>query len=233
MGKARPRARHSRSLRRSSSRLRPALGVDYDENWAGYDISGSSFTAVSGSFNVPTLYAATKHTTSSEWVGIDGAANDSLIQAGVAQKYDPTTGLVYDHAWWEILPAAETIVPLACLDRRRGLRRHRSNRRTRWRISITNDTTGQRFVTNQTYVGPSESAEWIVEAPTSGATGALETLGGFTPNVTFADASLRGQRDDPHRGRDGSGRRDRGHSLPVLRDAFVVGYGATAPTRPA
>jgi hypothetical protein len=209
-----------------------ALGVDYDENWAGYDISGSSFTAVSGSFNVPTLYAATKHTTSSEWVGIDGAANDSLIQAGVAQKYDPSTGLVFDHAWWEILPAPETIVPVRVSTGDEVSIAIRQIAGTRWRISITNDTTGRRFVTNQTYMGPSESAEWIVEAPTSGATGALETLGGFTPNVTFADALYEGNATtltEDVMVQDGV---IVATPSPFSNNSFAVGYGTTAPAPP-
>ncbi len=211
----------------------PALGVDYAENWAGYDISGSSFTAVSGSFNVPTLYAATRHTTSSEWVGIDGAANDSLIQAGVAQKYDPSSGLVYDHAWWEILPAAETIVPLRISTGDEISVAIAQIARTHWRISITNDTTGQRFATSQTYAGPSESAEWIVEAPTAGATGALQTLGGFTPNVTFGDAFYRGNATtltEDVMVQDGV---IVATPSPFYENAFVVGYGATAPDPPS
>jgi hypothetical protein len=210
----------------------PAVGVDYDENWAGYDLSGSSFTAVSGSFNVPTLYAATKHTTSAEWVGIDGAANDSLIQAGVAQKFDPLTGLVYDHAWWEILPAAEAVVPLRISTGDEISVAIAQTARTRWRISITNDTTGQRFVTDQTYAGPSESAEWIVEAPTAGATGALETLGGFTPNVTFGDAFYQGDATTLTKDVMVQGGVIVATPSPLSKNAFVVGYGATAPDPP-
>jgi Peptidase A4 family len=210
----------------------PALGIDYVENWAGYDISGDSFAAVAGTFNVPTLYAATKHATSSEWVGIDGAANDSLIQAGVAQKYDPSTGLVYDHAWWEILPAAETVVPLRISTGDEISIAITQIAGTHWRISITNETTRRAFVTNQTYLGPLESAEWIVEAPTSGATGAVETLGGFTPNVTFANAAYEGNATtltEDVMVQDGV---IVATPSPISRNAFVVGYGATAPDPP-
>jgi hypothetical protein len=103
---------------------------------------------------------------------------------------------------------------------------------TRWRISITNDTTGRRFVTNQTYMGPSESAEWIVEAPTSGATGALETLGGFTPNVTFADALYEGNATtltEDVMVQDGV---IVATPSPFSNNSFAVGYGTTAPAPP-
>jgi hypothetical protein len=35
-----------------------------------------------------------------------------------------------------------------------------------WQITLTDDSTGQSFSTDQTYAGPGTSAEWIVEAPT-------------------------------------------------------------------
>ena len=61
-----------------------------------------------------------------------------------------------------------------------------------WRITVTNDTTGQTFSTTQSYSGPGESAEWIVEAPISAITGAIEALGPYTPNVTFSNLSTAG-----------------------------------------
>src|SRR6185312_14907172 len=70
-------------------------------NWSGYFAGGGPFTAVTGTFNVPMLTPASGETHTSAWVGIDGADNDSLIQAGIAEEYDPTTNTVYGHAWWE------------------------------------------------------------------------------------------------------------------------------------
>jgi hypothetical protein len=61
-----------------------------------------------------------------------------------------------------------------------------------WRISVTNDTTRQTFSTTESYAGPGGSAEWIVEAPVSAATGRIETLGQYTPSVTFSDLSTTG-----------------------------------------
>ena len=40
----------------------------------------------------------------SEWVGIDGPDNGSLIQAGVTEAPDPGNAAGFDvFAWWEVL----------------------------------------------------------------------------------------------------------------------------------
>ncbi len=57
---------------------------------------------------------------------------------------------------------------------------------------MTNDTTGQTFSTTQSYSGPGESAEWIVEAPISSLSGNIEALGPYTPNVRFSNLSTTG-----------------------------------------
>jgi hypothetical protein len=54
-----------------------------------------------------------------------------------------------------------------------------------WGITLTDDTNGESFTTDQTYTGPGSSAEWIVEAPTLN--GSLTTLAPFSPAVTFSD----------------------------------------------
>jgi hypothetical protein len=163
-------------------------------NWSGYVAAGGPFTAVAGTFNVPGLTAAPTRTATAEWVGIDGssASDPSLIQAGVQETYDPSTNVVRRFAWWEILPEAETPIPLpvaagdvvtvAINQLSPGV----------WRIAVTNNTTGQTFSTTQSYSGTGESAEWIVEAPISAITGKIEALGPYTPNVTFSDLSTTG-----------------------------------------
>ncbi len=62
-------------------------------NWSGYVAAGGPFTAVAGTFNVPSLTATPTRAATAEWVGIDGssASDPSLIQAGVQETYDPST----------------------------------------------------------------------------------------------------------------------------------------------
>jgi hypothetical protein len=44
----------------------------------------------------------------SEWVGIDGASNGDLIQAGIAETLIVGTNEFSIQPWWEILPATQT-----------------------------------------------------------------------------------------------------------------------------
>ena len=164
-------------------------------NWSGYVAEGGPFTAVAGTFNVPTLTTAATRAATAEWVGIDGssASDPSLIQAGVQETYDPSsTSPVRWFAWWEILPAAETQIPLPVAAGNAITVAINQLSAGHWRITVTNDTTGQTFTTTQSYSGTGESAEWIVEAPISAITGRIEALGPYDPNVTFSNLSTTG-----------------------------------------
>ncbi|HZC30151.1 MAG TPA: G1 family glutamic endopeptidase, partial [Gaiellaceae bacterium] len=80
----------------------PTPPFDISDNWSGYYLTGSNFTAVSSTFNVPSVQSSDPSMDTAEWVGIDGVDNSNLIQAGVAEDNGKT------YAWWEILPAPET-----------------------------------------------------------------------------------------------------------------------------
>jgi Peptidase A4 family len=203
-------------------------------NWSGYVEFGGSFTAVRGTFNIPNLGASPNSTATSEWVGIDGATTDhpSLIQAGVDEAYDPATNLVRLYAWWEILPARETVVPLRVRvgDRISVLVGRVAN--GLWTIEIRDDTSGRKFTTTKPYAGPESSAEWIVEAPTS-ASGRITTLGHYVPDVRFSDLRFGGASqhslDELQIVQDGSVL-----STPsaLTSDGFAVAYGGVQPPAP-
>ena len=136
-------------------------------NWSGYAITGGPFNSVSGQWVVPTVTATKKATYSSTWVGIDGFNNGSLIQTGTEQDFFSHSG--HYAAWWEILPAAETVIPSITVhpgDHFSASITSKGN--GSWTISITDTTTGRSFTTTQSYSGPRTSAEWIQEAPTVG-----------------------------------------------------------------
>jgi hypothetical protein len=156
--------------------------------------AGGPFTAVAGTFNVPSLSAAPTRTATAEWVGIDGssAADPSLIQAGVQETYDPSTNSTRWFAWWEILPEVETPIPLPVAAGNVVTVSINQMSAGLWRITVTNDTTGQTFSTTQSYSGTGASAEWIVEAPISAITGSIEAVGPYTPNVRFSNLSTTG-----------------------------------------
>jgi hypothetical protein len=60
---------------------------------------------------------------------------------------------------------------------------------------LTNDTKGDRFVTDQSYAGPLSSAEWIVEASEQG-DGAPTSLAPYHPEVNFTGLGVSGPLTD-------------------------------------
>jgi Peptidase A4 family len=131
---------------------------------------------VTGQWTVTTAAASRKATYSSEWVGIDGYSNSSLIQTGTESDY--YNGSAHYYAWWEILPAGETLIPSISAhpgDEMTASIKHGTG--SSWTITITDTTTGKSFTTTQTYTGPQTSAEWIEEAPTVG--GRVATLANY------------------------------------------------------
>ena len=130
-------------------------------NWSGYAVTGS-YSSATGHWTVPTVSGSGNHY-SSQWVGIDGFNNSNLIQTGT--EADVVGGRAQYRAWWEILPAAETVIS--------GITVHPGDSftgsvskvsGTTWKITLTDNTTGKSFTTNKTYRGSGSSAEWIEEA---------------------------------------------------------------------
>jgi hypothetical protein len=141
-------------------------------NWSGYAAEGGPFRTVAASFVVPYARPSECGEDLEQWVGVDGAANRDLIQAGIEESNaNPSTGLCAGgkfrvRAWWEVLPGALVpvsmavhpgdLMDVAVLE----LGRHR------WKIALEDATTGTSFSKLARYSGPASSAEWIVEAPT-------------------------------------------------------------------
>ena len=137
-------------------------------NWSGYARTasgGAKITYASATWTVPSVQH--KNGYSSSWVGIDGFDNSSLIQTGTEQDY--INGRTVYRAWWEIIPAPETVIPSLTIspgDTMSAFVKNTSG--NKWTISITDVTTGKSFSINKTFNGPGHSAEWIQEAPSSG-----------------------------------------------------------------
>ncbi|HEX4701836.1 MAG TPA: G1 family glutamic endopeptidase [Pseudonocardiaceae bacterium] len=162
-------------------------------NWSGYAVTGTFTTAV-GHWTVPTVSRTsnTPNRFSSQWVGIDGFNNQNLIQTGT--EADFTNGRASYLAWWEILPAAETVIP--------GITVHPGDSMTAsvtkvsgttWHISIANNSTGQSFTINRTYRGAGTSAEWIEEA-----TSVNGQIGPPAKFSTFSFSNLTANNASPH-----------------------------------
>ena len=159
-------------------------------NWSGYALSGSNYSSVTANWVVQAVAPSHQATYSSEWVGIDGFNNSSLIQTGTESDY--YNGAAHYNAWWEILPAAET--PISTIKVSPG--DHMSATITKvsgssWKITITDADARQNksFSTVQTYTGPQTSAEWIEEAPTVG--GRIAPLANYG-QTTFDSGTVNG-----------------------------------------
>lgn len=200
-------------------------------NWSGYAVTGSIYHSVTARWTVPGVTGSRKATYSSDWVGIDGYNNSDLIQTGTESDY--YNGSAHYGAWWEILPAAETVIPsitvkpgdtiTASIAKGSG---------SSWTITITDG--GQSFTTTQTYTGPQTSAEWIEEAPSLGGRVATlanyghttfdpGTVNGANPGLTASDGGVMVQKrvqvstpSNPDSDTDG----------------FNIAYGASAPAPP-
>ena len=163
-------------------------------NWSGYAETGT-FATITGSWTVPSVTAGASASSgggrrfggrgttsawySAAWLGIDGFNNGSLIQTGTEQDY--YNGSAHYAAWWEILPAAETVIskPVSSGDAmtatiaktsatitvKSGGRHGGTTTENEWQITLNDVTQGWSFTTTQAYTGPGTSAEWIVEAP--------------------------------------------------------------------
>ena len=203
-------------------------------NWSGYAVSGSGFSAVTGSWAVPAVARTRKASYSSNWIGIDGFNNNNLIQTGTESDY--VSGSARYDAWWEILPAAETVIPSitvhpgdhfsASVTKGSG---------TSWTITITDTTNGQSFTTVQNYGGPQTSAEWIEEAPTVGgrvaplahygqATFDPGTANGANPRLVASDGGVMIQ---------GGAQVSTPSNPDSDTDGFNMAYGSTQPAPPS
>ena len=202
-------------------------------NWSGYAKTGS-FTRVSGAWVVPSVASSRKATYSSQWVGIDGFNNSSLIQTGTEADY--YNGSAHYGAWWEILPAAETVITSITVHPGD----HMSASITKgsgssWTITISDTTRGTSFTTVKNYNGHGTSAEWIEEAPSVG--GHVATLAKYSSPDTFDPGTANG--GNPRlTAADGGVMIQRNHQVSTPSapdsdtDGFNMAYGSTAPAAP-
>jgi hypothetical protein len=142
-------------------------------NWSGYALTGSSFTEITATFNIPPVARRLCARAVSEWVGIDGTNNSDLIQTGVLiYSGNPTAtsvgcGAPIIVAWWEILPGAEVPMSLTIHTGDSITATINEIETNTWLITLFDNTTGESQSVVLPYAGPLTSAEWIVEAPST------------------------------------------------------------------
>src|SRR5579864_7995239 len=135
-------------------------------NWAGYAVSGGTFTDVKGTWVQPSVSCAGPGSTyAAFWVGLGGmpGGNGGLEQIGT--ESDCEDGQPVYQAWYEILPAASVAVPIA-ISAGDTISAEVSVDGTAATLTLDDVTSGGTFTTTVTpTLLDTSSAEWIAEAP--------------------------------------------------------------------
>jgi hypothetical protein len=135
-------------------------------NWSGYLATSGSFTAISGSWNVPTVTGNDTSTSAdSTWIGIGGVTTSDLIQIGT-QDIVTASGQISTSAFYEILPASSQ--PISTITVSLGDSMSASIAETasgQWVLNIVDNTNKESNTTSLAYVSSLSSAEWIEEDP--------------------------------------------------------------------
>jgi hypothetical protein len=155
----------------SIRRLRNSIVTGY---WSGYAVTASApYTSASGTFQVPSvtydgLANATEYV--SQWVGIGGYGDSTLIQLGAMEIASTSESASY-LVWYELYPAGAVGVPhsvkpgdiiTASLDCTTAC--SPSSVQT-WQLMLTDTTAGWTWTQRVRYQSSMASAEWITEAP--------------------------------------------------------------------
>ncbi|WP_308464470.1 G1 family glutamic endopeptidase, partial [Ferrimicrobium sp.] len=177
----------------------PQFSTSNSPNWSGYAALSGPFDGVSATFNVASLTSPqpsicnqgttdtlSQYCAMSEWVGIDGASNSDLIQAGIEETPIVGTNEFSIQPWWEILPASQTDITSIQVSAGDSVTVDifATSTADLWGIEVLDNTNDESFTTYQYYYGPGTSAEWIVEA--TQINGVVSTLSPYSP-VTFTN----------------------------------------------
>jgi len=150
--------------------------AETNNHWSGYAHNGTSgsYTDITSYWTVPTASCGVLSTTdASAWLGIDGNNDGYLIQTGTESYCD--VGFQHYRAWYEVIntptnpePSVNTCTNLNAGDSMFAEVKQVSG--TTWTITIKDLTQNLDCspTSNQTFIGPQSSAEWILERPATG-----------------------------------------------------------------
>jgi hypothetical protein len=170
-----------------SASTEPAIvGVGYvlTSNWSGYAsvLNDTQYSAVSGSWTVPNVNCTqASNSSSSQWVGIDGATSDTVEQVGTYSDCAGPSGTTPTYgAWYEMLGDnavsggaqvnVTTMTPADTISAGDVITASVSvNGSDQWTLTIADSTSPRMWSFTApliTWSAPAESsAEWIVERP--------------------------------------------------------------------
>jgi peptidase A4-like protein len=141
---------------------------DTSSNWAGYAVSGATFSSVSGSWVQPVATCSSGGAYAAFWVGLGGSDPSSQALEQVGTESDCTAGnaRVYS-VWYELLPAPPVTVKLKI---RAGDRITASVTADPGTVTFTlRNVTRKTVFTKRLSVAAIDlsSAEWVAEAPSA------------------------------------------------------------------
>ncbi|MBX4192527.1 hypothetical protein KW798_03520 [Candidatus Parcubacteria bacterium] len=159
--------------------LAPAATNNTSLNWAGYIAEDKKYTEVSGRWNVPKVTGTGGSAVAADatWVGIGGAKEENLIQAGTHAVIEGND--VRYEAWYELIPGDSWIVPVEV---------HAGDdvsvdiahlEEDKWQVTLTNNTTGDSYTNKVSHESEFTSAEWIEEMASSARGGFFIPLAEF------------------------------------------------------
>ncbi len=145
-------------------------------NWSGYAATGTGFSALTGSWTVPTVSCTgSKSAYSAEWIGIDGDVSSTVEQDGT--EADCISGKPSYDAWYELygdssenggseIELSTTSYPVVPGD---AITASVSETGNVWTFVLTDTSTQHKDWTftsaGITFSAAQSSAEWIVERP--------------------------------------------------------------------
>lgn len=140
---------------------------DTTTNWAGYVSTGESYSAVSGSWKVPTVTPADDSLSAdATWIGIGGDTSNDLIQIGTQNMVE--SGQVTTGTFYERLPDTSETVPGVNVNAGDAITASINEVASgEWTISISDLTNGESYTNTVGYDSSESSAEWVEEAPSS------------------------------------------------------------------
>lgn len=154
-------------------------------NWSGY-VAESSIASpangfvngVAGSWTIPTLILnASQNTYLAAWVGIDGYSDGTVEQIGTEQ--DCVNGVQQNYAWVEFYPYPSQMITRFTVRNGDIINASVLYRGSNYfALSIKDLTTGQLYSKTYQTNAQRQSAEWVVEAPSS-------LIGGVLPLANF------------------------------------------------
>jgi hypothetical protein len=159
--------------------------------WAGYVVrTVASFEDVAGSWVQPRVVCNRPGSSVAFWLGLGGASGDSqaLEQVGVSADCSERALVSYS-AWYQLFPAPPVELPLTIRPGEK-LTAEVAVAANAVTVELRDGTTGASFSTEVRMRSPeTDSAEWIVEAPSTCITTCTQlSLAGFG-RVVFADAT--------------------------------------------